>query len=142
MQYKWLIFAACIVLLAGCSNKPSESVMADQIEHSINQQFGVEFIEVEDLEKINARKNGDDKYIADLAFDIEYTKSLAEVGAAMREDSPAHPNAPQVMTQVLLSSFATMGLKAAFGDFKKGDKKHVENQFTFVKSENGWVLMK
>jgi len=132
MKYKGVLFAACMALLAGCSGTPGESAIAKQIEQTTNKQFGVDFVHVDDLEKTNGRKEGDNNYIADVVFDLEYTKNSDQVVDEMTKNTPAGMG----------RSIAAMTLKSIVGEFKAGDTKHVETTVKLSKSENGWVLIK
>jgi len=126
MNLKLIIVAACMAMLAGCSGTPSESVMSEQIKENWNKELGVVFVEVENLEKLNGREDGE-KYIADVSYDIEFTKSSAEVGESSGIGFGA----------------GTMAVEMLLGKFKAGDSKHIDSQsLTFAKSENGWVLVK
>jgi len=120
MKIKSIMIVAFMAVLAGCSGVPSETVMSEQIVQSTNKQFGVAFIEVKNLEKLNGREDGE-KYIADVSYDVEFTKSSTEVGKAIGN---------------------TMIIEMVFGKFESGDSKHIDSQsFKFAQSENGWVLV-
>ncbi len=69
-----LSLAAAALLLAACSGTPGESDMADQIAEKINKQVGVEFVEIDDLEKTNGRMEGEERYIASVEYDLEFMK--------------------------------------------------------------------
>jgi len=123
---KLSILAICMALLAGCSGTPSESDMTEQLEQSLNKTFGVEFVEVNNLEKINGREDGE-KYIADVAYDLQFIKSSKEVGKASG----------------VWFGAGVMAVEMMLGKFKAGDTKHIDSQsLTFAQSENGWVLIK
>jgi len=125
MKVKLIILATCMAVLAGCSGAPSESVMSGQIQKTLNKEFGVEFVEVKDLEKLNGREDGE-KYIADVAYDLKFTKSSKDVGKAMGIGVGAG-----TMVEMML------------GKFKAGDTKHIDSQsIKFAKSENGWIAVK
>lgn len=127
MKLKFVVVACCFGLLAGCSSTPSESEIADQIQTRMNQEIGSDFIEINDLEKTNGREEGENKYIADVEYDMEFTKGADEVSSSMA----GGPN-----------GFVAMGMLMTLGKFKEGDVRHVKASYTFAKSEKGWVIVK
>jgi len=137
MKLKLTILAACMALLAGCSGTPSESEMSSQIEQQMNNMYGVEFVKIENLEKTNGREEGENKYIADVSFDVVYTKSIDQV--AESADLSSIPGMSQ-MGGFLGGGMVKSVIKSSLGNFKEGDTKHNKAKIPFVKSENGWVL--
>jgi len=137
MNIKLVVMAACMAMLAGCSGIPSESEMSSQIEQQMNKVYGVEFVKLENFEKTNGREEGNNKYIADVTYDIVYTKSVDEV--AKSADFSSIPGMSQ-MSSIGGSGLKKMIVKSTLGNFKAGDTKHANAEVAFVKSENGWVL--
>jgi len=145
MKFKLTILAACMALLAGCSGTPSESEMSSQIEQQMNNMYGVEFVKIESLEKTNGREEGENKYIADVSYDVVYTKSADQV--AESADVSSIPGLSNLSSIPGLSQSGGFGkdlvkttIKSSLGNFKAGDTKHTKAKIPFVKSENGWVL--
>lgn len=118
-----ILIGCCLAMLAGCSGKPSESFMANQVNQKIHQKVGVEFVQIENFVKINGREEGDRKYLADVEYDIVFTKGP---GAVAKDKS---------------AKWGKMQLQMLLGSFKKGGKKHIKASLLFAQSENGWVLV-
>jgi len=130
MKIKMIILAACMALLAGCSSGPSESVMENQVEESYSKMFKIDFVKINNFEKTNGRESGED-YLADLSYDIEFTKGIGDVAKKFGKKSG------------LGFRSAGMMLKSVFGNFKSGDSKHMDiTDVKFSESENGWVITK
>jgi hypothetical protein len=113
-------FAACMVLTA-CSGTPSDSRMADQIAGQFNQEFGTDFVQVKHLSESKGHMDGKTRYIADVTYELKFTKSLAEV----RDQAGA---------------VQALELDVLYGDFHAGDTKHISSTVVFEKTDKGWVL--
>jgi hypothetical protein len=109
------------MLLAACSGAPSDSRMASQIAGQFNQEFGTNFVQVEHLSESKGHMDGKTRYIADVTYELKFTKSLAEVRDA------AGP-------------VQALELDVLYGDFHAGDTKHISNRVVFEKTDKGWVL--
>lgn len=131
MKLKHALMALVLATLTACSAAPSDAVMAKQIQSTMNREMGTQFVRVDHLKKTNGRKGGDNTYIANLEYDITFTKGMDAVASAMMGGGKG-----------VMGSAAAAGLKMAMGDFKAGDTKHVKGTYTFAKSEKGWVLTK
>jgi hypothetical protein len=114
------VLVAC-TLLAACSGAPSDSRMADQIAGQFNDEFGTDFVRVDHLSESEGHMDGKTRYVADVAYELRFTKSLAEVRDA------AGP-------------VQAMELAVLYGDFSKGDTKQMRNRVVFEKTDKGWVL--
>jgi len=140
---KWFLLIVCgLSLMVGCSREPSESTMAIQIEQQINQQFGVEFVNITNFHKTNGKKDGDGEYIANVEYDIVFTKDVDEVAINMiyGEQQSTLSNSEAAVRDVL-AGVGAIGLQMAFGKFKKGDKKHIKSTQKFAKWDDGWLLI-
>ena len=118
--------------LVARSGSPGSSAMANAIGRGMNEQFGMELVEIDNLKKIDAYQGGDGSYKAKVSFDIRFLQGHEAIDKQM-----------QLAEQNRLSVNAAMGLGAAmrFGDFKKGDIRHLEpTEVTFRKSEQGWQV--
>ena len=133
MKIKMIILAACMALLASCSSGPSESVMKSQIEESYNKLFNVEFVKLENFDKTNGRESGED-YLADLTYDLEFTKSATELVKEFSKKSGMG------LREAAMTIRTITGMS---GKFKPGDTKHMDVKgLKFAESENGWVISK
>lgn len=127
---KWVgiiivVSVAMIFLLRSCGGgKPNESVIANQIEQNAYQQIGVEFIQIENLVKINGREAGDNTYMVDVEYDILFTETywVVDVKATTRGKRELPKMFPE--------------------EFVKGDGRHEKQTLIFAKSENGWILVR
>lgn len=121
MKIRYLAALAACMALTACSGSPSDSRMASQIAGQYNQEFGVDFVQVRHLSESKGHKDGDKRYVSDVSYELEFTKSLAEV----RDQA---------------GPVQALELDVMFGDFHAGDTKHVRNRVVFEKTDKGWVL--
>jgi len=143
MIRRFILIGFYLMMLAGCSGKPSESAIADQIEQKINQQFGVDFVQIDALKRINGRTKNDGKYIAKVAYDIVFTKDVDDVAREMLDATNQPPaNSPEAALTSVLAGVGAIGLRVTFGKFKQGDRKHIIAMLRFAKWDDGWVLVK
>lgn len=116
-----LTLIAISVALSACSGTPSDSQMSLEIASQFNHEFGTDFVKVKDLNQTRGHKDGKKRYVADVKYELEFTKSLNQV---KDEAGPVQ----------------TMELVVMFGDFHRGDTKHMSNHLLFEKTDNKWVL--
>ena len=121
MKPRLIIALAVCVALTACSGGPSDSRMASQIAGQFNQEFDIDFVQVNDLGVSKGHKDGDKRYVADVHYVLKFTRSLAEV-----RDKAGPVQA--------------MELAVMFGDFHVGDTKHISNRVVFDKTDKGWIL--
>jgi hypothetical protein len=121
MKPRLLTALAVCMALTACSGGPSNSRMASQIAEQFNQEFGINFVQVNDLGVSKGHKDGDKRYVADVHYILTFTRSLAEV-----RDKAGPVQAMELMV--------------LYGDFHAGDTKHISNRVVFDKTGKGWVL--
>ncbi|SFM22054.1 hypothetical protein [Marinobacter zhejiangensis] len=106
------------VLLAGCSDAPSNS----DIEDALNALNSESFTEVTDFEKVNGYPEGEHRYVVEVNYEITFTQDLDEL-----------------ITEASGMERMALGmLKMAVGNFEEGDTMEDSTSITFVDTENGW----
>lgn len=140
MKIYHLMLAVLVAALSACSGAPSESTMASQIQSMVNSKIGTEFVKVDNLKKVNGMLDGG-KYIADLAYDVTFTKGVDQVVQELMQKSGKNEFNTGGIGLQLMRNQLTMGLQSMLGNFKAGDIKHMKDKVKFAKSENGWVLI-
>lgn len=130
MKLYLTLIIGLMLTLSACSKGPSDGDMVKSLEQTLAKEFGADFIEVDNFEKINAREmNG--LYIATVKYDVEFTKNISAVEKELTN------------SEIPFASMTVMVLKGMFGSFKKGDTKSVpENEVKFSSSDNGWIIVK
>ncbi len=123
-----------LLLLIGCSEKPSQS----EIEKLINEKFySNELYDVENLKKVNGYQHNN-TYVVELEYDMVFKLSLRDLAEEAKKMSQEERQA------ALLSGF--MGeqslflIRALFGDFKKGDRFNKKEEVTLINTEKGWRI--
>lgn len=134
---KNLILILSLTALAGCSGPPSVEEIKEQLVSVVVGDAGG-IATVENFEKINGYEKGEEKYIADVTYDLVFSKDAkGMLQQAIKKSPPA--------------TFAAMGSEglalAAFGpammDLVAGQKFSIRDTVTLIKSvraEKGWVL--
>lgn len=109
------------VLLAGCSDTPSNG----DIEDALNALNSESFTEVTDFEKVNGYAEGEHRYVVEVNYEITFTQDLDELMAEAQG----------------LDRMALGMLKIAVGNFEEGDTMEDNTTITFVDTENGWQAL-
>ncbi|WP_163932621.1 hypothetical protein [Paraferrimonas sp. SM1919] len=112
------------LLLLGCSGKPSDSEVFEQITASITTP---NVYKVVDIERLNGWME-DQQYVVEVNYTIMFTNDIENAAKHMAKQSG------------FLGGLGAMALKMQFGDFKKGDTRSITHAFHFRQTENGWRL--
>lgn len=131
---KKILLVVFVMLLASCSGKPSNGEIESQIMQQITDEASNELYEVIDFEKINGFEQDDRTYVASVRYDIKFKKSLKEFSAA------ALKNVDENSLDGLSLNLFVAGLKHKFGDFEAGFVMTNNVDYTFIKTDNGWML--
>lgn len=118
MKLRYLATLAICMLFTACSDAPSDSRIASQIAGQFNREFGIGFMRIDHLKQNQGHEDGNGRYVADVEYDLRFTKSLKQV---KREVGSAQA--------------------VIFGDFHAGDTRHIANRVVFAKKGKGWVLI-
>ncbi|MFD0949909.1 hypothetical protein ACFQ0F_05825 [Paraperlucidibaca wandonensis] len=124
-----LIFA-----LIGCSDKPSDNEIEEQIVGNLLSNGGDEIFRIENFEKTNGFEKDSKTYIADVKYELVFKKSLHEVAQQLKQESQESPFGR------MGAELGVMALKMQFGSFEAGHKVSKEEKISFNKTENGWQV--
>ncbi|MGH6935753.1 MAG: hypothetical protein ACRED2_06150, partial [Methylocella sp.] len=136
-RVKNLFTILSITVLAACSRPPSVEEIKGQLESVLAADAGG-VATVANFEKINGYEKGEEKYIADIKYDLVFAKDAKQIFQQAIKKTPH-------------TAFAAMGSEglalAAFGpammDLVAGKKFSVTDTVTLIKSvraEKGWGL--
>ena len=125
---KRLLFAIFIMLLAACANRPGDGDIERQVNERLLREGGSLYV-VENFRKTNGFEPGQNVYVADVAYDLVFQKSLAGLALNLRDQ-----NDP------LLAGLDLMALGIKYGQFQAGERRHRAEKATFHKTERGWLL--
>ncbi len=132
MNRLWPGFMAllALMLLAGCSSKPSDQMIEEQVSTRLQQEYGSAIFEVVNFTKVNGIPRDRNTYVAEVEYDLRFKVGLQGATAALQEEG---------------DSIFSAGLKAAalgvtYGDFKAGDTLHKQERVRFVRAEKGWLI--
>lgn len=136
--------SACILValsLAGCSDKPSNHILEQQIVQQVmgggaHEVLADPIVKVENFEKVNGFRKDSKTYIADLKYDLVFQKSLKEIAQQMKKEEADSP------FSVAIGSGGVLILKMQFGDFEAGYRVTKKEKVTFLKTEKGWRIDK
>lgn len=143
-----LLTILLLLLLAGCSGKPGDSELRNQVIPLLVTEDIKNYVEVKNLHKTNGYETDKNTYTVDIAYDLVFKISFAEMvqesQKAMQQTSNLTGN--QSVDQFLggMSSFfngmGLLALKEEYGEFKAGDTFSKQDRVIFIKTENGWRL--
>ncbi len=130
-----VLFLVIVLLFSGCSNKPSESEMEQQIHNAFVETADSQLFQFVNFEKINGFQQDDGKvYIAEIRYELEFKKGIEEIEEDLKKQFQKD------IVGSIGSGLNVVALKIKYGDFKFGDSITYEEKKTFIKTENGWLL--
>ena len=125
---KKVILFLSILLLAGCSNKPSDSDISAQISQVLLANGADEFFTVDEVQKTNGFEKNKDTYIADIQYTLTFKVNADEAKAKLKQSGSLQDMMQMMMYQM------------QYGDFKAGAHITKEEKVTFIHTENGWQI--
>lgn len=125
-----LITLLTLLVLTGCSSKPSDEAIREQVTARLQQPYGGTIFEVVNFSKVNGIPRDDNNYIAEVEYDLRFKVGLDRAATVLQQAG---------------ENIFTAGLKAAalgvtYGDFKAGDTVHKSERVRFVRAEKGWLI--
>lgn len=131
---KALALSLLLIILAGCSSKPSTSEIQSQVEKVILSEGRDKIFAVSDFEKVNGFSGSDTGYTADIKYSLVFKVGLSELQDNIRREAGNND----------LGEFGAVVGGAAmfftFGNFKAGDKVPRQEKVEFIKTDNGWMI--
>lgn len=127
---KYLLITLFSFFLLACSDDRPSTVFVERTLTSSQSLPGV--YQVVEIEKRDGWLEGD-LYVADVVYVIEFQVNANELKPDFSAEGAG-------ILQALVGGIGAMALRMAYGDFKKGDRFEVEDQFRFFPTEKGWRL--
>jgi len=131
---KKIVFLFAILLLTGCSGKPSNDEIEEQVVGNLLSDGGEEIFQIENFKKINGFEKDSKTYIADVKYDLVFRKGIKELAKHLKQESKGSP------LGAFGAGFGIMALQMQYGNFKAGHRVTKEEKVTFIKTENGWRI--
>jgi len=119
-----------LLLLAGCSNKPDEQALRQQVTARLSQQYGDAIFEVVNFKKTNGFPRDDNTYIAEVEYDLRFKVGLEDASKALQPQSG----------NIFAAGMQAAALGLTYGDFKAGDVRHRKERVRFVRADKGWLI--
>ena len=130
---KKLLIPLLFLFLMACSDKPSTAL----IERTVTSAQAVPGVfHVVKVEKRDGWMDGD-IYVADVAYEIEFDVNSDDLQEGLQNGLRDGSGG---LLQTLVGGLKLMAVKLAYGDFRKGDRLTLTNQFRFFQTERGWRL--
>ena len=128
---KHILLAVFTLFLLACSaDRPSEA----EIERAVMSSQSVPgILTVVEVKKLDGWMEGD-LYVADVIYTLEFQVNSSDLNSDLQIDSAGG------ILQALVGGLGVMALRMAYGDFQKGDRVDVPNEFRFFPTERGWRL--
>lgn len=132
MKQFWpgILTLVALLVLTGCSSKPSDEAIRDQVTSRLQQPYGGTVFEVINIRKVNGIPRGSNNYIAEVEYDLHFKVGLDEAGTALK----------QVSDNIFAAGMKAAALGVTYGDFKAGDTQHKKERIPFVRTEKGWLI--
>lgn len=147
---KFLLFAATLLMLAGCNFRPSELAMRQAISDHVAtaEDYPMRFMKADNFRFRDLQKVPDDErdlWRVHAEFDFVYTADGKTIVAALREKSKteqekAKRRADTALEKLALAAAAALsrhGTEQRFESVKVGDKDSYAGDFTLVRNDGG-----
>lgn len=125
-----ITFLLALMLLAGCSSKPTDEAIRQQVTARLQQQYGDAIFEVINFSKVNGIPRDRNTYIAEVEYDLRFKVGLEGATAALQQSSGS----------IFAAGMQAAALGMTYGDFKAGDTLHKKERVRFVRAEKGWLI--
>ena len=123
-----IILFIVLIMFAGCSNKPSNSDIREQLVKLLQQKSADKIFKVKNIERINGFEQSHNIYIAHVRFDLTFRADSKELGR-------------YIMNSFYVNNVATFIIINGYSNsFQKGDKIHQEKKIKLMKTDNGWMI--
>lgn len=118
------------VLLTACSMKPSDEMIAQQVEQQLLERYGDTIFEVANFKKLNGIARDDNLYEAEVEYQMRFLVDLKDASEALQQKSGS----------IFAAGMEATALGITYGNFKKGDTITKKEWVKFVRSEKGWLI--
>lgn len=125
-----LLTLLALLVLAGCSSKPSDEAIREQITNRLQQPYGGTIFEVVNFSKVNGIPRDGNNYIAEVEYDLRFKVGLDDAATALK----------QVSDNIFAAGMKAAALGVTYGDFKAGDTQHKKERIPFIRTEKGWLI--
>ena len=125
-----LITLLALLMLAGCSSKPTDEAIREQVTARLLQEYGDTIFEVVNFSKVNGIPRDRNTYIAEVEYDLRFKVGLEGATAALQKNNGS----------IFAAGMRAAALGMAYGDFKAGDTLHKKERVRFVRAEKGWLI--
>jgi len=119
-----------VLLITGCSNKPSDDAIRQQVTDQLTEEYGTAIFDVTNFKKINGIPRDDNTYIAEVEYDLQFKVNLENAAKALQPESD----------NIFAASMKAASLGITFGDFKAGDIQHKKARVRFIRTDKGWMI--
>ncbi|MGV1098720.1 hypothetical protein ACUUL3_04835 [Thiovibrio sp. JS02] len=127
-----------ITFITACSpSSPSKSEIEKLVTHELTKDGAGTIREVINFNVKSGELSGN-HYTTIVAYDFRFKISLQDLRKQLSAE--LHQNQASLQEQAKASS-SLMTLMFTYGDFKKGDLSHQEEEVIFTKTEKGWQLV-
>lgn len=147
---RWLLLALCLLVLAGCAFRPSETAMRQAITTHVAaaEDYPMAYMSADNFRFRDLQRlpEGDPvRYSVHADFDFTYTADGATIVAALQEKARAEQDkdkrrADTVFEKIALAAAGALqrhGTEQRFEQVKIGDKDSYQGEFTFVRNNDG-----
>lgn len=121
-----------VLLVAGCSNKPSDDSIRQQVTDRLHEQYSSSIFDVINFKKVNGIPRDDNTYIAEVEYDLRFKVNVDDAAKALEPESE----------NIIDAGMKAVALSLTYGNFKAGDIKHKKERVRFVRTEKGWLIDK
>ncbi len=134
---KRLLIILLLLTVAACSDKPGDREIQNQVLPLLAPPSSKDIAEIKNLRKTNGYETNDNTYTVDIAYDVVFKVSYADLA---KKTMPKTPDNLIEGLQGFITGLNLLGLNVSYGNFKAGDSFLKQDRLTFIKTENGWML--
>jgi hypothetical protein len=132
-----LAVAMLLTVLAGCSSRPSDAVVMEQVRASLTSPGSEAYLVVENFRKTNGYVREDGPYVAEVTYDLVFRKSFREISEETKREMSGNGSALAAFGK----GFTLFALGVQYGDFPAGYRVGRTEEVAFRKTEKGWRIV-
>jgi len=134
---KWVIALFSIFILSGCLGitQPTENDITELSKTHFDKQFK-DLFTTHTVVKKNGYKDGDGRYIAEVAITAKAQRSLEEYANFLMNTQSISP------LERIKRGMSVGLLKITLPNFEAGEQIEFARHYLFIKTDNGWLLKK
>ena len=120
--------------LSACSGKPSSRIISKALELQLEDQGLDQLFDIRNVTKTNGYVDGEDRYVADVEYDLVFKQSYQELADQLEENDDGE------LLSTIGAGIGLIAIRLQYGEFNAGDTEHQVSRLNLINTEQGWRI--